>query len=83
MKPIWANVLIRVKKAETKVGGIVIPGQENNKTSKAEILSVGEEVEELKVGQTVWVSKEKLLPIEVSGETLYVCDKVSVLGVCS
>tara|TARA_B100000900_G_scaffold400666_1_gene404543 strand:+ start:753 stop:1010 length:258 start_codon:yes stop_codon:yes gene_type:complete len=83
MKPLWSYVLVRIKKTETKVGGIVVPGQENTKTAKGVVVAVGDSTQTLKVGQTVWVDKESYFPVDVKGETLYVLEEMCVLGVCS
>lgn len=82
MRPLWNNVLLRTKKSETKVGGIVIPGQENTKSTKASVLSVGDGTSKVKVGQTVFVAKEKLIPLDIKGETLHICIEKDILGVC-
>lgn len=83
MKPLWNNVLVRIKKSETKVGGIVIPGQENTKTAKCEVVAVGEQVTSLSAGNIAFFRKEDGFPVEIEGETLFVFPDSSALGICS
>lgn len=82
MKPLWNNILVRIQKSETKVGGIVIPGQENTKTTKGEVLAIGDNVIVVEVGNVVFLAKEEGFPVEIDGETLYVYSDCNILGVC-
>lgn len=82
MKPLFSNVLIRAQKPQQKVGGIVVPGNNNSETGIAEVVAVGDEVTRVSVGQNLYYAKTDVKKVQVNGEDLFILEEKSVLGVC-
>lgn len=88
IKPLKDIVLLRMKKQQLGiVGGIHIPevGRLSGKTGgRAEVVAVGKDVEELKVGDVVHLSVYDKMPvgtdIEVDGEKLILIKERDVNG---
>ena len=82
MKPLFNNLLIRAQKAQQKVGGIVVPGNNNTETGTAEVVALGEEVTRVSIGQHLYYAKSDAKKVNVNGEDLYILQEKFVLGVC-
>jgi len=82
LKPIGKRVVIKKLEAEEKTAsGIVLPSQAKEKPQFAEIVAVGEEVNEVKAGDKVVFKKYVGTEIKVDGEELTICDVEDILAI--
>jgi len=83
-KPLGDRVLIKVKEAETKTAsGIYIPDNaEKEKPTQAEIIAIGSEVKDVKVGDNVVFTKFARSATVTLEETDYlVMETAEILGI--
>ena len=82
LRPLGKRVIIRKLEAEEKTAsGIVLPSQAKEKPQMAEIVAVGNEVEEVKVGDKVVFKKYVGTEIKVENEELTICEIADILAV--
>ena len=83
MKVIGTKILVTKKEenvAEEKLGNLVIPGGDKDYDT-CEVVSVGEEVKNLEVGETVLTYKNAGHEIKVDGKKYRVITAVDILVV--
>ncbi len=69
IKPLGKRVLIKPKKEEkVTASGIVLPEKDNEKSDKGEVVAVGEEIANLKGGETVLIPKYHQVKFDHEGE---------------
>lgn len=78
LKPLRNNVLLRVVDANQHRSGLIIASQASN---EADVIAVGNDVKELKVGDTVRFDKGSAVPLECSGLSYLMCRELDVLCV--
>ncbi len=82
LKPLGKRVIIRKLEAEEKTAsGIVLPSQAKEKPQMAEIVAVGKEVEDVKVGDKVVFKKYVGTEIKVDNEELTICELDDILAI--
>lgn len=82
LKPLGKRVIIRKLEAEEKTAsGIVLPSQAKEKPQMAEIVAVGKEVEDVKVGDKVVFKKYVGTEIKVDNEELTICELEDILAI--
>ena len=82
LKPIGKRVVIKKLEAEEKTAsGIVLPTQAKEKPQLAEIVSIGKEVDEVKVGDKVVFKKYVGTEIKVGNEELTICEMEDILAI--
>lgn len=82
LKPIGKRVVIKRFEAEEKTAsGIVIPVGSKEKPQLAEVLAVGSEVNEIKVGDKVVFKKYGGTEFEIDGQEVLIYDAEDILAV--
>ncbi len=82
LKPLGNRVIIKKLEAEEKTAsGIVLPSQAKEKPQLAEILAIGKEVDEVKVGDKVVFKKYVGTEIKVDNEELTICEIEDILAI--
>ena len=81
-KPLGERLLVKsVEESNTTASGIIIPDNAKEKPNRAEVLAVGSEVEDVKVGDTVVYGKYAGTELSLDGENYIVLELGDVLGV--
>ena len=76
IQPLGRNVLIQPKEKETHTkGGIYIPDPSQHNNNVGTILAVGNEVDEVEVGNVVTYEKKGMLPND-DGSFMLVVDRI-------
>lgn len=81
MKVIKSNILCREIKSEsptTKIGGFVVPNDQKD-YMEAEVMSVGEEVKEIKEGDRIYIYPNAGKKIDVHGENYRIINVSEVI----
>ena len=79
MKAILNKVVIEPVHAENiNKLGIEVGKQESEKFAKGIVKSVGEDVENIKEGQTAWYDKHRASDLLINGERLVVMDNFNI-----
>ncbi|GAU79552.1 co-chaperone GroES [Fusibacter sp. 3D3] len=82
LKPLGKRVIIRKLEAEEKTAsGIVLPSQAKEKPQMAEIVAIGKEVDEVKIGDKVVFKKYVGTEIKVDNEELTICEIEDILAI--
>ncbi len=82
LKPLGKRVIIKKVEAEEKTAsGIVLPSQAKEKPQLAEVLAIGSEITDIKVGDKVVFKKFVGTEIKVDGEELIIVDFNDILAV--
>ena len=82
LKPLGNRVIIKKLEAEEKTAsGIVLPSQAKEKPQLAEILAIGKDVDEVKVGDKVVFKKYVGTEIKVDNEELTICEIEDILAI--
>ncbi len=83
-KPLGDRVLVKtVEEANTTASGIIIPDNAKEKPNRAEVIAVGSDVEDVKVGDTVVYGKYSGTELVLEGSEYIVLELSDVLGVIS
>jgi len=81
VKPLFDNVVLKpVKEEEKTLGGLYIPTAEKV-SFLAEVVAVGKETSEMKVGDKVIYDKLKANEYKIDGETLIVISKKDIFAI--
>ena len=81
-KPLGERLLVKsVEESNTTASGIIIPDNAKEKPNRAEVLAVGSEVEDVKVGDTVVYGKYAGTELTLEEENYIVLELGDVLGV--
>jgi chaperonin GroES len=78
-EPIGSRVLIRRKEAEEKVGEIIIPDVAKEPPQEGEVVFVGPDTKQAKVGHTAFFSKYAGTEVTIDGTTLVVLREDDVM----
>ncbi len=83
-KPLGDRLLVKsVEESNTTASGIIIPDNAKEKPNQAEVVAVGNDVEDVKVGDTVVFGKYSGTELSLEGTAYIVLDLSDVLGVIS
>ena len=83
-KPLGDRLLVKtVEEANTTASGIIIPDNAKEKPNRAEVVAIGSEVEDVKVGDTVVYGKYSGTELVLDGSDYIVLELSDVLGVIS
>lgn len=74
------RVIVEPAKAETKKGAIILPDAEKKRPLRGKITSVGYEVNDLKIGQTVYYAAFSGTEIEFGDDKILVINEEDVLA---
>jgi len=81
-KPLGDRLLVeRVEDTNTTATGIIIPDNAKEKPSKAKVLAIGSDVEEISVDDTVVFGKYAGTELALEGKEYLVLEVSDVLGV--
>jgi chaperonin GroES len=81
-KPLGDRVLVeRMEEENTTASGIIIPDNAKEKPSRAKVLAVGTEVEDVKVDDVVVFGKYAGTDLVLEGKDYLVLDTSDILGV--
>lgn len=82
LQPLADRIVAKAVEAEAKTAsGILLPDQAKDKTQVGEVLAVGKEVKEVKVGDRIVHSEYGPNRIKVDGEELLIVKEEDVLAV--
>jgi len=82
IKPIGERLVIKPTESETKTNsGIYIPDSAKEKQNSGEVVAIGKNEEEIKVGDRVLYSKYAGTEVELDGEKVIILEKNDVLAV--
>lgn len=82
MKAILNKVLVEPTYTEnTTDDGIYMGDQESEKFATGIVKSVGEEIKNIKEGQTVWYDKHRASDLSINGERFVVMDNFNIFVV--
>lgn len=56
LKPIKANIYVKLTAAPSAVGKIILPDEAKKKPSSGKVISVGPDVEDVSAGDVIWFS---------------------------
>jgi co-chaperonin GroES (HSP10) len=80
LRPIKKNIIVKLIEKETvSKGGIVLARPDEHQASKGEVLSIGKEVEFVKVGETILPNWQKAKPTKFENEDFYVVNEDDVV----
>ena len=77
IKPLYKNVLVRVQETKT-IQGIYIPQSNKN---RYEVVNVGKNVDEVKVGNTVIVNKSNMCEVSDNNQTYFLVNEKDIIGI--
>ena len=77
IKPLDKNVLVRVQETKT-IQGIYIPQSNKN---RYEVVNVGKNVDEVKVGNTVIVNKSNMCEVSDNSQTYFLVNEKDIIGI--
>ncbi len=81
-KPLGDRLLVeRIEEATTTASGIIIPDNAKEKPSQGNVVAIGSDVEEVKVGNTVVFGKYAGNELTLDGKNYLVMELSDVLGV--
>ncbi len=81
-KPLGDRILVKtVEEANTTASGIIIPDNAKEKPNRAEVIAVSNEVEDVKVGDTIVYGKYSGTELVLDGTEYIVLEISDVLGV--
>lgn len=80
IKPLGFRILVKRSEAKTLKGGILLPESSKDKPLEGEVLSIGEKVDEVKVGDVVVFSPYGGIEVE-DAEGCLILSQDDVLGV--
>jgi len=84
LKPLGHKIVVeRTQAVEKTAGGIVIPDTAKEKPEQGKVIAVGQDVEEIKVGDVIVFGNFAATEVKVDGkEYLIVCEKevLAVIG---
>lgn len=84
LKPLADRIVVEKAEEEKKTaGGIIIPDSHSEKPSVGTILSIGKDVQELKVGDKVYFGKYAGTEIKVGDKAYLILIETDVLAVLS
>ena len=82
IKPLGTRVLVEQIEAETKTAsGIIIPDSAKEKPLQAKVLAVGENVNQVKVGETVIYGKFQGTELNLDGKDYLMLEQSEILAV--
>ncbi len=80
--PLGERLLVKtVEDTNTTASGIIIPDNAKEKPNRAEVVAISNEIEDLKVGDTVVYGKYSGTELSLDGAEYIVLDLSDVLGV--
>jgi len=80
--PLGERLLVKsVEESNTTASGIIIPDNAKEKPNRAEVIAVSNEVEDVKVGDTIVYGKYAGTELVLDGTEYIVLDLSDVLGV--
>ena len=80
LRPIKKNIIVKLIEKETvSKGGIVLAGPDAQEASRGEVLSIGKEVEFVKVGETILPNWQKAKPTKFENEDFFVVNEDDVV----
>lgn len=83
LKPLHDRVLVERIEAESKtVGGIIIPDNAKEKPVEGLVISIGNKVESLKVGDKVLFAKFGGSEIKFDGKNYLIMKEADILAIC-
>lgn len=83
-KPLGDRLLVKaIEESNTTASGIIIPDNAKEKPSRAEVVAIGAEVEDVTVGDTVVYGKYSGTELALDGKEYIVLELSDVLGVIS
>lgn len=83
-KPLGDRLLVKtVEESNTTASGIIIPDNAKEKPSRAEVMAIGTDVEDISVGDIVVYGKYSGTELVLDGEEYIVLELSDVLGVIS
>ncbi len=81
-KPLGDRILVKtVEESNTTASGIIIPDNAKEKPNRAEVIAIGTDVEDVKVGDTVVYGKYSGTELVLDGNDYIVLEVSDVLGV--
>ena len=81
-KPLGDRLLVqRIEEANTTASGIIIPDNAKEKPSKAKVIAVGSEVEDINVGDTVVFGKYSGNEIILDGTEYLIMESSDIFGI--
>jgi len=81
-KPLGDRILVKtVEESNTTASGIIIPDNAKEKPNRAEVIAIGTDVEDVKVGDTVVYGKYSGTELVLDGSDYIVLEVSDVLGV--
>lgn len=82
MKPLKDRVVLKQMEAEEKTAsGIILPDEAKEKPEVAEVIAVGKEVKEVKVGDKVLYGKYSGTEVKYKGEEYLIVKEEDVLAI--
>jgi len=84
MRPIFKSVLIKPSEAQKESSeGILLPDQPDKdfRVKQAEVVAIGGDVTQFKVGDTVFYKKYSADDCEIDGVMMFLIEESDVLGV--
>lgn len=82
IRAIFNKIIVRDKKDEVKTkSGLYIIANDTNLISKLEVISVSKEIEDINIGDYVFVDKKMGINFNYNGENLLIFDYENILGV--
>ncbi|MDH4944937.1 co-chaperone GroES [Sulfurimonas sp. C5] len=83
-KPLGERILVKsVEESNTTASGIIIPDNAKEKPNRAEVIAIGDEVKNVKAGDTVVFGKYSGTGLALEGQEYIVLEIADVLGVIS
>lgn len=82
IKPLFENVLVKIEKAPEKTkSGLILSPKEDNKLEEAIVLSVSDQVEQIREGDTVIFKSYNLDTVDIRGETCNFIKESDIIAV--
>lgn len=82
LKPIGNRIVVEVKnKAEQSIGGIIIPNDSDESIQNAIVLSVSDEINEIKKDEEILVTKNSGMKFNDDGKNVLIVDLKDVLAI--
>ena len=81
-KPLGERVLVeRIEEVSTTASGIIIPDSAKDKPSQGTVIAIGNDVEEIKVGDTIVFGKYSGNEITLDNKEYIIMDESDALGI--
>ncbi|MCF6515672.1 hypothetical protein GSH19_05860 [Lactobacillus sp. S2-2] len=82
LKPIGNRIVVELKnKTEQSIGGIIIPNDSDESSQNAVVLSVSDEINEIKKDEEVLINKNSGMKFNDGGKSVLIVDLRDVLAI--